>query len=1065
MYSIRYRCVVSLLAATCFLVEASAQSPGPAPAQPSGNKSTMASGPDSKSPDYSKEPFVLEQGVSKISFRSDGTSTEETMVRIHVLSQAGLQNYGVLHFGFASKTSKIEIVYVRVTKPDHRVVQTSVENALDMPAEITRQAPFYSDLQEKQVAVKGLEVGDTLEYQSRLEVDKPLAPNQFWFTYSFTRSGIVLQEELQVSVPRDKYVNVKSSDVQPSIVDQGNVRVYDWKTANLARGTVKKPESPEQPSVQITTFHSWDEVGQWFRSLASPQASVTPEIQAKANEITAGAKTDSEKMQALYKFVSTKFRYIGISLGVGRYQPHAAADVLSNDYGDCKDKHTLFAALLSAAGVKSLPALVNSSMEIDPSVPSPAQFDHVITAIPQENGFLFLDTTPEVAPYGFLVAGVRDKQALVIPTEGNAGLVHIPADPPFKSFVTFQVDATLDDAGTLDGKMKMTLRGDPEVLYRIVFRQAGQAVWNDVMQQISSNLGFRGKVSDVTATAPEATDSPFQIEYGYNRKDYSDWENRRISPPFPYLLLPDVPEAGEEKPSAIKMGSPAETDYEATIVLPKGSKPEMPSAVDLHESFADYHAEYSFTKGKMRFERRLVTKVPEIPPDQFEAYGKFRKKVSDDVSSLVSLSIGASSSPDTAAGTPDLAALIQEGQAAYMRKDRAAALAALLRAVDLNPQSAQAWFILGGLYIDMGKVEQGVDEIKKAIAIDPSPPQYKFMAASLTSQHHEQAALEIWRALEGPRPEDPDVPQGIARILIDQGHYADAVSELEPAARRLPGNSFLLLTLGESYIRMGMTDKGSAALTRAVELDSGAETLNGAAYTLADNKLFLDDALRYAQGAVQKTEAATHEISLDDLELGDVQLMPKLASYWDTLGWVQFRRGNYGLAEAYLNSAWSLLNAPIIADHLGQVYEKDGKKHDAAVAYSHALSVGGPPPPETKARLEAIRPGGKYQPGEGPDPFGVENLRTVDLQRVSTKFVSAEFFVLFSNGGKPAKALFISGSEELRDAAKDLSEARYNVSIPDDGTAQILRRGVLSCEPKSHCLFVLIPSDSVKSVD
>jgi len=36
---------------------------------------------------------------------------------------------------------------------------------------------------------------------------------------------------------------------------------------------------------------------------------------------------------------------------MARYQPHAATEVLHNQYGDCKDKHTLLAALLGAEGM------------------------------------------------------------------------------------------------------------------------------------------------------------------------------------------------------------------------------------------------------------------------------------------------------------------------------------------------------------------------------------------------------------------------------------------------------------------------------------------------------------------------------------------------------------------------------------------------------------------------------------------------------------------------------------------------------------------------------------------
>jgi len=58
--------------------------------------------------------------------------------------------------------------------------------------------------------------------------------------------------------------------------------------------------------------------------------------------------------------VSARFRYIGIDLGLSRYTPHGAPDVLINRYGDCKDKHTLFAALLQSVGVAAYPALVSS---------------------------------------------------------------------------------------------------------------------------------------------------------------------------------------------------------------------------------------------------------------------------------------------------------------------------------------------------------------------------------------------------------------------------------------------------------------------------------------------------------------------------------------------------------------------------------------------------------------------------------------------------------------------------------------------------------------------------------
>ena len=161
----------------------------------------------------------------------------------------------------------------------------------------------------------------------------------------------------------------------------------------------------------------------------------SPEVRAKAEELTKGLNTDLEKTEALYDYVAKNFRYVSLSLGVGRYQPHAASDVLHDQYGDCKDKHTLLASLLEAEGLHANSVLINSSRKLDPDVPSPSQFDHVITMLPMGGQEVWMDTTSEVAPFRLLAYTLRKKQALVIPpaTVANAPAPHLeetPADTP-----------------------------------------------------------------------------------------------------------------------------------------------------------------------------------------------------------------------------------------------------------------------------------------------------------------------------------------------------------------------------------------------------------------------------------------------------------------------------------------------------------------------------------------------------------------------------------------------------------------------------------------------------------
>jgi hypothetical protein len=152
--------------------------------------------------DYSAEAFVVEHDSTRIDFDNDGTSSRQSTGRIRIQSSAGVQRFGLLSFPYQNSTESLEIDYVRVRKSDGTTVSTPQDNIQDMAAEITRQAPFYSDLREKHVAVKGLGVGDVLEFQCRWHTTKPLAQAQFWYAYNFSHDVIILQGQLQLGVPR-----------------------------------------------------------------------------------------------------------------------------------------------------------------------------------------------------------------------------------------------------------------------------------------------------------------------------------------------------------------------------------------------------------------------------------------------------------------------------------------------------------------------------------------------------------------------------------------------------------------------------------------------------------------------------------------------------------------------------------------------------------------------------------------------------------------------------------------------------------------------------------------------
>ncbi len=1039
------------------------------------------------SPDYSKEAFVIERDVTKFVFENDGTSTRDSTSRIRIQSDAGVQRYSVLTISYQSATESVDIDYVRVIKPDGTVISTPLDQVQDMPAEVTRQAPFYSDLHEKQIAVKGLSSSDVLEFHERWRTTKPLIPGQFWQAYNFSKDVIGLHEELQVSVPRTRPLKWKSPEVKPVITEEGDRRIFTWIRSQLSRQSAddEKKDNEEKlyqltrgklspPDVQLSTFQSWEEIGNWYNSLQLDRVKPNDEIRAKAMALTKDATDDNAKLHAIYNYVSTQFHYIGIAFGIGRYQPHAASEVLANQYGDCKDKHTLLASLLAAAGIPAYPALIGSSHELDPDVPSPAQFDHVITAVPQGKEFLWLDTTSEVAPFRYLMSPLWDKHALVIPSDKPPLLVATPTSPPSHGVDHFSIHAKLSDSGILDGRIERQVSGtDIEVILRMAFRRVPLPQWKDLVQQISYGSGFAGEVSEVTASSPEKMEEPFRFSYNYNRKDFPDWSNRRIACAVPPFGLPVV----DTKPShPILLGVSQEIHYESHVELPKGYSPQLPGNVDLKEDFAEYHASYSAKDGVLTVDRHLTVKMREVPPSAYDAYKKFSKAVANDYELYVNLaSAGSARNPrQLVMNLPD--SDNEQAMQAYndamgqaRSNNSSDMIASLNRAVDADPKFVRAWLLLSQLYAATGKQDLAMETLRKANNANPGQsPIYQALVGGLMGSGKSDEAMAILQERVKAAPPDAETLSFLASALSSLKRYDEAAAALETAIKLKPDDSSFHARLGFNYLKANLDSKSEQAFKEALALDSRPFGYNDVAFWMADANKNLPLALEYAQKAVREEEEASAKVQLSDLKVEDLGHTNNLAAYWDTLGWVYFRMGNLEQAEKYLNAAWTLSQNGEVADHLGQVYENQHKKEAALHMYRLALSasptVTGVGVFMTDLRAKIKQLGGVDTPLV-KEADELSRLRTVKLARVVPGQANAEFFVQIDPGPRIRDIKFISGSEELRSAGKNLTSADLKVQFPDEGPASLVRRGILACYSSTGCSFVLLNPSDVRSVN
>ena len=1036
-------------------------------------------------PDYAEESFVVEQIKTSYRFENDGTGRKELYARIKVQSEAGVEQWGQVVVGYNSANERVEIPYVRVHKSDGTQITAPADAVQDLSAPVEREAPVYTDYRQKHITVPGLRPGEVLEYDIVTLTHTALAPRQFWMDYDFDKSNIVLDEQLEINIPKDRAVKLKTKPgSDPRISDEGGRKTYRWTSSHLEREDdkdkdkdkarkKKKRSEPEAPAVQLTTFSSWEEVGAWYAGLEKDRRVPTPEIRAKVEGLTKGLATDSDKIQALYDYVSTNFRYVSLSLGLSRYQPHLAGDVFHNQYGDCKDKHTLLESMLEAAGYKASSVLINSSRKLDPDVPSPSQFDHVITLLPSGKDEIWMDTTAEVAPYRLLAFNLRKKQALVVPASGKAHLEETPSDTPMENSQLEDLDGKVSELGKLNLHVHYTLRGDTELLMRVIFRRIPRPQWQKLVENMNAMSGLDGDVTDLKVGDPAATRQPFEIEYQLSKTNYFDWSKKKSDLDLPLSQFPlvdadpDADESSDAEP--IRFGPTGRVIYRIRLELPAKYTARAPLPFSMKRDYAEYEASYKLDGGVFTAERKLLIKERELEVARTRDYLAFRRAVLSDLVQRVAVE-------STVAGTPkppeNLKAdeLNESGFAALQSGNVPLAVQLLKKAVEVDPKHKAAWNNLGNAYLAQRDSKDAVTAYTRQIEVNPYDEfAYANMGRAYWLDRKYEDAVKAFHKQIEVNPLDRFAHANLGTMYAEWHKYDEAVPELEKAASLTPDDPLLQVNLGDAYLNLGQDEKALAAFDRAVEISATPVVWNNIAYQLSLKNAHLDKAQQYAESAVAATAAELRNLRLEQLSNRDLGLVPSLIAYWDTLGWVHFGRGDLNKAEKYVSAAWLLGQHGEVGDHLGQIYEKRGQKQKAIETYALAMN-GLRPIPETRGRLAALLGGDdKVAPTVAKYKEQLQNLRTLDVGKLTNQSASAEFFVMFSPAGSGVvidAVKYVSGDEKLKPFADALRKAKYNLFLPDDTPTKILRRGVLNCSSSSgDCRFVMFLTDDVRTVD
>jgi tetratricopeptide (TPR) repeat protein/transglutaminase-like putative cysteine protease len=1088
---------------------------------------------------YKNEALVFEKTETTYRMHADGTGERDLHVVMRIQSQGAAQQFGVLAFGYAAAYETPTIKLVRVHKADGTVVDTPPGDAIDMPADVSREAPLYSDLKEKHLPVRSLAPGDTLEYELDTAIDKAEAPGAFWGAYHLTAPGteVVLHETLTLEFPADKYVQVWSPNHKPEVTEHDGLKTYAWNASQLLTAPkstgddTNKPQAPKDPdedadgrklpSVAWTTFHSWAEVGEWYRSLALSRAQPDDAVRAKAEALTKDAKTPEDQVRAIYGYVSQHNRYVGIDFGIGRYQPHGAGEVLANQYGDCKDKDTLLEALLHAKGFTTAPALIGVGIAPVPEVPSPAVFNHVITTVNLPGGPIWLDSTPPAAPFRYLLAAIRDQKALVIPAEGGAALQSTPAEGPYPFTARFEADATLDKEGKLTGRIRATYRDDDELVVRALAQNLAPADWDKGSQYISSLTGFSGTTSNTQFARADDTTAPIEISYDYAKHPYGDWDNLRILPLLPvtdFSALDSDTTAPEED---IQLGAARTLTAISRIRLPDGFHTDPPDAVHVKTDFATFDKTYKVEGQELVVERTITVLKTKLPKEKWKDYQTFTKDIGltqgepwivlippTDGSTLPvtapklttpgekrpsiagTPSSGGSAGKDSETKTEVVKVAPPSGSAAtpasptatsgadtstdsateliglardrLRAQDYSGAKQALDQAKAKNPNEPNLWLMYGSIADFERNFDEAKADFKKEVAAYPESWTAVMALSSVQQQMNDPVgAQQTVQMYVSAHPGDVRMAEYLSAMETSNGDNEGALKTLEEAANLHPDDRALRLNVSTALLHLHRNEEAAAAAMSVLDGTEDPELLNNAAYTLSETGLHLDVAEEASRRSVTGIEEKSATISTEEANSRTFADANLLIAAWDTLGWILFEEGKPELAKPLIAAAWRASLRSEIGDHLAQIDEAMGQKGEAARTYALAVAAEDRNTP-TEVRTHLTEKTAAAHVTLMPSGAeALQSLRTIKVSQPAGVSGWGTFRIVVTVKGV-VEAQQMSGESKVAGMKDTLKAMEFPWLLPPDSKAHLLRSAVVSCWG-GGCEIVLVPDGGLQT--
>jgi hypothetical protein len=559
--------------------------------------------------------LILDKDVNCL-VNSDQSQVVTTHQQILVENAAGT-HWGDVEFSSLPPLEQITVEKARTIFPDGTYLVAGVD----------RRDGFTSGdyLAKKEMVLRmpAVAPGCVIEYTVRDERSPDAAISGVYQEMTVTEEVPIVTCHFTLRLPKDQSIQyrVRNLPGQPVVEQTAYSQVHTWTWSDLS-AVQHLPFDPPLREVEglvmISSYKTWKDFAAWYHRIAAGSDVAGDGVKKRSAEVTAGLKTDRDKLRALFEDVS-KIRYAAIEIGVGAFRPHTAEWVLDNNYGDCKDKANLLLALARQAGIPGKFVLLNRTSSTDRTFPG-FQFNHALAYFPTIDGGLWLDATDEITTFGQLPPGDVGRDGLLMDDDPTFATIPVP---PAQATQLME-HLVIDPSGKSPGRLTVATRGMADYNMRSALRTLTAGQSDTFLRRELGRVVPGATLRSYTLSDLDRLEEPAHLECVFDTLPELGTEIARLTP-LPMDLLAAV--ATPERKVALVLNDGQPFAIEETLDFTGTVAASAPPKSDFSAPGATASVSYGAPGQPYRRTLKIDVTQPTVAPSDYPAFREMMQKV------------------------------------------------------------------------------------------------------------------------------------------------------------------------------------------------------------------------------------------------------------------------------------------------------------------------------------------------------------------------------------------------------------------------------------------------------